>query len=182
LELYSTGKLDDLPPGYNSSVNFTNWAENVNIIYENILYPSDTPASTGKQISVIQQFVRRASSQGKRVRASGNRHSWSNIFADPKQYLASFYPFAVSEGTSDALEAYAAQMTQLEIAMAALNIEHLNEIRKVGEIDTTFKEVGKADVATVKHLIKIGGGVSNEQLRKWSIKNGFQYKSNTGIV
>ena len=33
-----------------------------------------------------------------------------------------------------------------------------------------------------KHLVKIGAGVSKEQLRIWCIKNGCQYKSNVIMV
>jgi UDP-N-acetylenolpyruvoylglucosamine reductase len=36
--------------------------------------------------------------------------------------------------------------------------------------------------AATKHLIKVGAGVSNDQLRMWCIKNGFQYKSNVIMV
>lgn len=33
-----------------------------------------------------------------------------------------------------------------------------------------------------KHLVKVGAGVSNDQLRRWCIKNGYQYKSNVIMV
>ncbi len=32
------------------------------------------------------------------------------------------------------------------------------------------------------HLVKVGAGVSNEQLRIWSKNNGYQYKMNTIVT
>ncbi len=64
-------------------------------------------------------------------------------------------------------------MDDAEQSLAYEKIEHLNMIRKVGEYD--FK-------GEKKHLIKIGAGVSNDQLRRWSIRNGYQYKSNVIMV
>lgn len=113
MDQYSRGVLDPQPADYNSSTNFTNWGDTVSMAYENILYPASIPYATGKQISSIQQFIKLASRQGKRVRGAGLRHSWSNIFADPNQYLVSFYPFDVVEGTTDVIEYYANAMTQL---------------------------------------------------------------------
>ena len=37
-------------------------------------------------------------SRGKSVRGSGIRHSWSQIFADPDNFLVSFYPKEVATG------------------------------------------------------------------------------------
>jgi UDP-N-acetylenolpyruvoylglucosamine reductase len=56
-------------------------------------------------------------------------------------------------------------------------VEHLNSIRLVGEHEY---EVNQRKVK--KHLVKIGAGVSNEQLRRWCITNGFQIKSNVIMV
>jgi hypothetical protein len=65
------------------STNFFNWADTLDIEYTNILYPTEYSPYNGEQISSIQQFVKVGAHEGKRVRGSGNRHSWSNIFADP---------------------------------------------------------------------------------------------------
>jgi UDP-N-acetylenolpyruvoylglucosamine reductase len=73
------------------------------------------------------------------------------------------------------LENYSIAMTKAEETLAKDNIEHLCMIRKVGEVT----EFGRT---VVKHLIKIGAGVSNDQLRRWCIKNGFQFKSNAIMV
>lgn len=52
-------------------------------------------------------------------------------------------------------------------------VQHLCSIRHVGE---------RTEGTTTKHLVKIGAGVSNEQMRLWCIKNGYQYLSNVIMV
>lgn len=80
---------------------FENWGETVKNTYKQIYYPTTAVhASTGQQIPQLQQFVRDNVKDGKKIRGAGIRHSWGNVFADPDNYLASFYPYDVSVGYS----------------------------------------------------------------------------------
>ena len=63
---------------------FVNWGGTVDMKYEQILYPEN--------IDQIQEYVKKVVGKGKSVRGSGLRHSWGHIFADPHQFLVSFYP------------------------------------------------------------------------------------------
>lgn len=90
--------------------------------YKRILYPSDYDPQSGLQIPQIQNFVKQVAFQGKRVRASGNRHSWSTIFSDPDQFLISFNPYQVAEGITQAIENFTAQIMQLDEALVLQGI------------------------------------------------------------
>lgn len=67
-------------------------------------------------------------------------------------------------------------MVAVNAAMNYKNKEFLCTMKKVREIPNP-KEASKKI-----HLIKIGAGVSNDQMRRWCIKNGYQYKSNVIMV
>lgn len=114
---------------------------------------------------------------GKRIRGSGIRHSWGNIFSDPQNCMVSFYPYSIATGNSAKIEKWAREMDQLNDKLNDQNIENLCSIQKVREIQV--QEGGKQ---VKKTLVKIGAGVSNEQMRIWSIKNNLQYKSNVIMV
>ncbi len=64
-------------------------------------------------------------------------------------------------------------MQQVEKILAKTDTEHLNMLRKVGTIVAN---------GVKKTLVKIGAGVSNEQMRLWCLENKFQYKSNVIMV
>lgn len=51
----------------------------------------------------------------------------------------------------------------------------IRDLRQSLRVKENRKEV-------VKHLVKVGAGVSNEQMRMWCINNGFQYKSNVIMI
>lgn len=160
--------------GFDYKKNFVNWGKTFETEYQQILYPNEVAASTGKQVETVQNFVREGVKQGKRIRGAGIRHSWGKIFSDPEQLLVSFYPYKVAKGTSRVLEDWAVTMTEVEYVLAYDKIEHLGEIRDL----KIAVEVDKVK----KHLVKVGAGVSNDQLRRWCIKNGYQYKSNVIMV
>lgn len=67
---------------------------------DGILYPTEYSAYSGLQVSYIQEFVKLGALEGKRIRGSGSRHSWSKIFSDANQLLVSFYPFQITDATS----------------------------------------------------------------------------------
>ena len=58
--------------------------------YADILYPAT--------VEEVQEFVKVAKEKNKSVRGAGIRHSWSNIFANPENFLVSFYPKDVATG------------------------------------------------------------------------------------
>ena len=105
------------------------------------------------------------------------RHSTGALYSDPEEYLISFFPYKIAKGTSRQLEDYATHMLAADQCLAYDNIESLGMVRKVGEVDV--EEEGKT---VRKHLVKIGAGVSNDQLRQWCIKHGYQYRTNVIMV
>jgi hypothetical protein len=72
-----------------------------------------------EQISKLQAFVS-ANHDGKkrRIRGSGTRHSWANVFSDKEQLLVSFYPYKVAVGSSCKLERWAQDMARVENDLA----------------------------------------------------------------
>lgn len=154
---------------------FTNWGETVKQNYEQILYPvplayRTTPSERDleQETIQIQELVKRARSQGKGVRASGIRHSWSKIFGDDGNYLVSLYPPEIANGNTRANVIEFAK--RLKGTVRETNRKSLCSITKVS---TTVQGTT---------LVRVGAGVSSEQLRVWCVENNLQIPSNTIIV
>lgn len=104
--------------------------------------------------------------KGKSVRGSGLRHSWSDVFADPNQFLVSFYPKEVSTGKYDDVMDYVDNIEE----------NHLDEVTNgLYSVGIVGKDEGKT-------LVRVGCGVSNEQLRRWCLKQDIQYQANVIMV
>jgi hypothetical protein len=123
-----------------SGFQFVNWGETVNEPV-NVFYPYDSA-------SIVKFMKDNLSNPNFKVRASGFRHSWSNIFPDPNTYLISILPEYVASGKSGTLQKY------------------LNTLTTPGSDFYVIKVVGNPDPEHA--YVKLGGGVTNEQVRQWS--------------
>lgn len=95
----------------------------------------------------VCNIVKWAISQGKRVRAAGYRHSWSDIFSNDGEVLIS--------------------MLSLEVAtiLPAVHppIDPRNELQGIQVVGNILEN------GTTKALCKIGAATSNEQFRRWCL-------------
>lgn len=126
---------------------FRNWGQNVET--NSIL--TFIPKTKGG----LCNLVKWAKSKNKKVRASGFRHSWSDITVNDDQVLVSLLPLKQVEA----------------IPTFQLEIDPDNEFQFIELLKTTVVEDG-----IKKKLCKIGAGTTNEQFRAWIVeesrKNG----------
>lgn len=104
----------------------------------------------------VQNIIQWARRHGKRVRASGYRHTWSNMYADDDQVLISMIPVATS--TNHLV------LTHDDIEWNEDDLEGIH-IKKV--IDTVENGVKRRQA-----LCKIGASTTNEQFRRWCLRKG----------
>jgi hypothetical protein len=116
----------------------------------------NTPAYTFVPTTVygLQNLVRWAKANNKRIRAAGYRHSWTPLFSEDDEILVSMLDVKVAEAVPD-------PMSILPDDPSILSNE--------------FKVIELADSAVAgsggnKRLVRIGGAVTNEELRRWSIR------------
>lgn len=116
------------------------------------------------------------------VRGAGIRHSWAHVFADPSQRLVSMYPYHVATGNSFDLNQYSRHCLLVQKKMEEISeatgkyspfLEEITIKEKIDDVNNPGKKIT---------LVKVGAGVSNDQLRRWCIKNKLQYKSNVIMV
>ena len=105
----------------------------------------------------ICNLVKWASSKGLRVRASGYRHSWSNITVDDDQVLVSMLPLPKAEN----------------VPTFVSEIDEDSDLQGIKELDKFVEEDG-----IKKRLFKIGASTTNEQFRVWVKKNSFDHMRN----
>lgn len=127
---------------------FVNWSSTV----------KSYPGWTFIPVSVVglQNVVRWAGSEGKRLRAAGFRQSWSNLFADDGGVVVSLLPLSVATGDS------------AEVCVAA------NEQAGVFE---TIEALGYS--ADGDRFVRVGAGCTTERFRKWCVQEGLTLDSNT---
>jgi hypothetical protein len=119
---------------------FENWGRNIET--NSIL--TFIPKTKGGLCNIVKW----SKSKGLKVRASGFRHSWSNITVNDDQVLVSLLPIKQVEA----------------IPTFQLAIDHENEFQFIELLDKTIEEDG-----VVKRLCKIGAGTTNEQFRSWIV-------------
>ena len=118
---------------------FQNWGRTVR----------NTPAVTflPRTKHGVAEIVRWASANGKRVRAAGYRHSWSDVFSEDGQVLISMLPLDVVEN----------------LPASHPPIDPRNELEGI-ELDGTIVEDG-----VTKALCRLGAATTNEQFRRWCL-------------
>lgn len=103
-------------------------------------------------------LVKWAKTKNLKVRAAGYRHSWSDITVNNDQVLVSMLPIPKAEN----------------IPSLATEIDENNELQGVTLLEDTITEDG-----VEKRLCKIGAATTNEQFRKWVVRNAFNEKTET---
>lgn len=104
----------------------------------------------------VQNIIQWARRHGKRVRACGYRHTWTNMYGDDNQVLISMIP--VSVGTNHLV------LTHDDIQWNEDDLEGI-QVKKVLEIEEN-------GVKRKQALCKIGASTTNEQFRRWCLRKG----------
>lgn len=114
---------------------------------------TNTPSYTFIPTSKVGvcSIVKWAKAKGLRVRASGYRHSWSDLFSEDGQVLISTLPLNVVE----------------DLPAMHPGIDPNNELQGI-EILKEVQEKGQR-----KAWCKIGPGTTNDQFRRWVISNSY---------
>jgi hypothetical protein len=95
----------------------------------------------------VCNIVKWAKSQNKNVRASGYRHTWSDLYSDDNQVLVSL-------------------RSQREVEPPAIPPPPLDGELQSIELVGVYEEEGHPN----KHLCKIGAATTNEQFRQWCME------------
>lgn len=102
----------------------------------------------------VQNIVQWARRHGKRVRACGYRHTWSNMYSAEGEVLISMIP--VSVGTNHLV------LTHDDIEWNEDDLEGIR-IKKIVEIEEN-------GVKRKQALTRIGASTTNEQFRRWCLR------------
>ncbi|KAL7270658.1 hypothetical protein RUND412_006624 [Rhizina undulata] len=136
---------------------FENWGQTV----------ENTPGITVVPSTVVgvQNTIRYAISQNKRVRVGGFRHTWSNMYSQDSHIFVSLLDLANAEAVPSILPEFQPP------------INSANEFKRI--------ELAPEDVPGSKgkkRLVRVGGAVTNEEFRQWSIANGWTLPLNVIMV
>ncbi|KAK8038297.1 hypothetical protein PG994_015064 [Apiospora phragmitis] len=126
---------------------FENWGQTV----------KNTPQYTFLPTTVlgVQNLVRWCAPNNLHVRCAGYRHSWSPIFSQDNEVLVSFVDLTQVTSLPDPMSIQPGNFT----GMVGPDISELKTIE--------FKE----NLGPKKQLCRIGAGVTNEEFRRWALKN-----------
>lgn len=129
---------------------FTNFGGNVNM-KPSITFEPET--RTG-----VCNIVKWAVAHGKRVRASGYRHTWSGIYGEEDEVLLSMIPAKIATGKS--------------FSPIPRPVPHDDDLEGI-----TFlrEENGEA-------IVRIGASTSNDQFRVWALQNGWTFDMSVDLV
>jgi hypothetical protein len=126
---------------------FQNWGQSVR----------NTPLWTfvPKTVLGLQNLVKWAKANNKRVRCSGYRHSWSSTFSQDDQILVSLLNLE--------------EVTRLPDPMSIRPeyIDPENELKTI----TLAAPPGVTASSADKALVRVGVSVTNEQFRRWAVSN-----------
>ena len=128
----------------------------------------NTPAYTFVPTTVhgIQGIVQYAKANGKRVRASGYRHTWSPLYSETNEILVSMLDLAIATAVPD------------PSSLLPNAIHKGNELKVIEPFERDM-----AGFEGQKRLVKVGAAVTNEELRRWAIaKNEWTIPVNVIMV
>ncbi len=134
---------------------FENWADTV----------KNTPSYTflPKTVLGVRNIVKFAASKGLRVRCGGHRLSWSPIFGEDGGVFISFLDPARATGIPDP----STIMPDVDNSPSASELKRIQLLRRTNGNHS---------------LVRIGASVTNEELRRWSIKNSYTLPVNTVVA
>lgn len=96
----------------------------------------------------VANIVKLAAAQGRRVRASGYRHTWESMFSADGDYLVSLLPLNVVE----------------DLPATEPGIDPNNELQGITFVNTVL------DGGVEKAVFRIGAATTNEQFRRWAVQ------------
>lgn len=138
-DFHEVAEADGRPMQCVRSAAFQNWGRTV----QNVPYLTCIPRT---KIGVCN-LVKWAAANGKTVRVSGYRHTWSDLYSADNQVLVSLLPLNVVE----------------DLPAREPGIDPHNELQGI-KIVGTVEEDG-----VTKGLCKIGAATTNEQFRRWCL-------------
>ncbi|KAL7275820.1 hypothetical protein RUND412_001231 [Rhizina undulata] len=139
------------------NMEFENWGKTV----ENT--PSITVVPT--KVIGVQNTIRYAIAKNLRVRCGGFRHTWSNMYSQSGHIFVSLLDLANAEAVPSILPKFQPP------------IDPANEFKR---IELAPEDVPGSDGK--KRLVRVGGAVTNEEFRQWSIANGWTLPMNVIMV
>eukprot|EP00210_Caulerpa_lentillifera_P007511 g7177.t1 len=107
----------------------------------------------------VQNCVRWAKANERRVRAAGYRHTWSHMYCERDDVIISMVPLNVAEIIPTPNYPYNGQ----------------NELMAITEVHTGSNDPNH-------QLVRVGAATSNEHLRVWSMENGFRWTIPLNVV
>jgi len=118
----------------------------------------NTPSKTffPKTLKEVQELVKYARKEGKRLRAAGMRHSWPSLFSNDKELLLCLLPLAVTDSISYA------RSGDLSIAQ---------QIKDWGS-EFSFIKVTE-DLGDGHAAVRVGAATTNIEMLNWSSKSGW---------
>jgi FAD/FMN-containing dehydrogenase len=123
------------------AVAFSNWGKTVCNTSKDTYIPT--------QVSDIQAIVKAAKAQGKRVRASGYRHTWTDMYSENDQVLVS--------------------MLDLNLVNTLPNPESIHATPNYGDNEFKTIELAVSTENPTKALVRLGATVTNEDFRRWAV-------------
>jgi len=127
---------------------FNNYGETVQNVPSKTFFP--------KTLKEIQDLVKYAKKEGKRLRAAGMRHSWPSLFSNTNELLLCLLPLAVTDTISYARS-------------GDLSIDQ--QIKDWGS-DFSFIEVVE-DLGDGHAAVRVGAATTNIEMLNWSTKSGW---------
>lgn len=127
---------------------------------------TNTPAFTFVPTTVygLQNLIQWARDNGKRVRAAGHRHSWTPLFSEDDEVLISMLDLKTATNVPDSGSILPDKASNLSNEFKTIQVQ---------------EPAGYAD----KTLVRIGAAVTNEELRRWSVRgDAWALSLNTIIV
>ena len=121
---------------------------------------TNTPQTTffPKTVEEISKVVLLAKNEGKRVRAAGMKHSWTDLFSDNNEYLMYLLPLEVTD-----------HLTFGRMGISGAE----SEIEKWGSELTNIEFIEELDDDGNHAAVRVGAGTTNLQMMQWSIDNGW---------
>lgn len=112
----------------------------------------NTPSLTFVPTTVlgVQNLVKLAKENGKRIRAAGYRHTWTDLYSEDGEYFISMLDLKTATTVPDPSS-----------ILPDNPLNAINELKTISLVSTSGS----------KGLVRLGAAVTNEELRRWAIRN-----------
>jgi FAD/FMN-containing dehydrogenase len=122
---------------------FSNWGKTVLNTPRNTYVPTT--------VNEVQAIVRTAKKDGKRVRASGYRHTWTDMYSETDHVLVS--------------------MLDLKLVETLPNPESVQANQNYGNNEFKRIELAEQPDNSNRALVRLGAAVTNEDFRRWAVEH-----------